>query len=111
MVQTWQKLPLTPQGLILGVNIWKVGELLWTAEKINTFFNPHPTRGWDLYAMLNVIAMYSMYVAESDVRDVAPIQTAPIDGDDGDDEDAGDGTDTSSLILFSDDDIYSSDGN
>ena len=52
--------------------------------------------------------MYSMYVAESDVRDVAP-----IDGDDGDDEDAGDGTDTSSLILFSDDDIYpySSDGN
>ena len=55
--------------------------------------------------------MYSMYVAESDVRDVAPIQTAPIDGDDGDDEDAGDGTDTSSLILFSDDDIYSSDGN
>ena len=69
--------------------------MLWTAEKINTFFNPHPTRGWDLYAMLNVIAMYSMYVAESDVRDIAPIE--------GDDEDAGDGTDTSQMLLFSDD--------
>ena len=69
--------------------------MLWTAEKINTFFNPHPTRGWDLYAMLNVIAMYSMYVAESDVQDIAPIE--------GDDEDAGDGTDTSQMLLFSDD--------
>ena len=69
--------------------------MLWTAEKINTFFNPHPTRGWDLYAMLNVIAMYSMYVAESDVRDIAPIE--------GDEEDAGDGTDTSHMLLFSDD--------
>ena len=69
--------------------------MLWTAEKINTFFNPHPTRGWDLYAMLNVIAMYSMYVAESDVRDIAPIE--------GDEEDAGDGTDTSQMLLFSDD--------
>ena len=69
--------------------------MLWTAEKINTFFNPHPTRGWDLYAMLNVIAMYSMYVAESDVRDIAPIE--------GDEEDAGYGTDTSQMLLFSDD--------
>ena len=39
--------------------------------------------------------MYSMYVAESDVRDIAPI--------DGDDDDAGDGTDTSHMLLFSDD--------
>ena len=39
--------------------------------------------------------MYSMYVAESDVRDIAPIE--------GDEEDTGDGTDTSQMLLFSDD--------
>ena len=45
-----------PGGILEGQKI-KVREMSCTAEKINTFFNPHPTEGWEFYGIkINVLS-------------------------------------------------------